>query len=183
MHPVKKTADSLHSSSKTPREQRDAASAKYKPKRVRLLLVAEAPPCTTDRYFYFEDVTEHDSLFRYVYRGLFNETPSREGKAGCLAKMRDAGVYLIDVSEEPIADGAKTRLTPEQILALVPRCKALNPDAIVLIKSNVYDLNYKPLVDAGFNVADARMPFPASGQQKKFETIFGAALKDVGFKG
>ena len=164
------------------REKRDAASAKYKPKRVRLLLVAEAPPCTTDRYFYFEDVAEHDSLFRYVYRGLFGETPTREAKADHLARMRGAGVYLIDVSEEPIADGAKVRLTTDQLAEVVPRCRALKPEAIILIKSNVYDLTHRSLADAGFKVADVRMPFPASGQQKKFETLFASALAQVGFQ-
>src|SRR4051812_48669376 len=103
---------------KSARRRRDAAAAKFKPKHVRLLLVAEAPPCTLDRYFYFEDVQQHDSLFRYVYRGLFGEAPSRDGKAACLERMRDAGVYLIDVSEDPIADGAKVRLTPDQLNAI-----------------------------------------------------------------
>ena len=165
----------------SPRQQRDAAQAKYRPARVRLLLVAEAPPCTVDRYFYFEDVREQDALFRYVYRGIFGETPTREGKADALAQLRDAGVYLIDVSEEPIADGAKVRLTPEQLGAVGPRCKALKPEAVILIKSNVYDLLYEPLASAGLTVADARMPFPASGQQKKFETTFADALNAIGF--
>ncbi len=164
------------------RNRRIAASARYKPQHVRLLLVAEAPPCTLDRYFYFEDVKVHDSLFRYVYRGLFGELPTREGKPDCLTRMREAGVYLIDVSRDPIADGAKVRLTDEQLSAMVPRCAKLKPDAVILIKSNVYDLTYGSLIKGGFNVADSRMPFPASGQQKKFETLFAEALKQVGFR-
>jgi hypothetical protein len=164
------------------RANRAAAAAKYKPAHIRLLLVAEAPPCTLDRYFYFEDVQQHDSLFRYVYRGLFDEAPSREGKAECLAKMREAGVFLIDVSEEPIADGAKVRLTSEQLAGIVPRCAELKPDAVILIKSNVHDLTHASLAGAGFNVADVRMPFPASGQQKKFETLFKEALGKVAFR-
>jgi hypothetical protein len=39
------------------REARQAAAAKYRPEKVRLLLVAEAPPGDESRYFYFEDVT------------------------------------------------------------------------------------------------------------------------------
>jgi hypothetical protein len=45
------------------RARRAEAAARYRPKAVRLLLVAEAPPSALDRYFYFEDVPEQDSLF------------------------------------------------------------------------------------------------------------------------
>ena len=168
--------------STTPRQKRDAAIAKYRPKKVELLLVAEAPPCTTDRYFYFEDVAEHDWLFRYVYKGLFGETPERNQKAPALARLQKAGVALIDVSQEPIPDGAKKRLTEDLFDALPARCKALSPKAVILIRSNVFDGAYDRLVAAGLKVADVRMPFPASGQQKKFEEAFAAALKQVGFK-
>ena len=48
------------------RRRRDRAARKYRPKQVELLLVAEAPPAALDRYFYFEDVREQDSLFRYA---------------------------------------------------------------------------------------------------------------------
>jgi hypothetical protein len=48
------------------RRAREAAAALYRPQRVRLLLVAEAPPSALNRYFYFEDVRDQDSLFRYV---------------------------------------------------------------------------------------------------------------------
>lgn len=54
----------------TPRVRRERERSKYRPKAIDLLLVAEAPPCSEDRYFYFDDVREHDWLFRYVVKGL-----------------------------------------------------------------------------------------------------------------
>lgn len=48
------------------RARRERAARQYKPTKVDLLLVAEAPPSALDRYFYFPDVREQDSLFRYV---------------------------------------------------------------------------------------------------------------------
>lgn len=36
------------------------AASKYRPTKVKVLLVAEAPPGAINRYFYFEDVKEHD---------------------------------------------------------------------------------------------------------------------------
>src|SRR5205823_6407163 len=48
------------------RARRRQAAERYRPDVVDLLLVAEAPPSAPDRFFYFEHVTTHDSLFRYV---------------------------------------------------------------------------------------------------------------------
>jgi hypothetical protein len=155
---------------------RRRVAAKYRPARVRLLLVAEAPSCHEERHFYFEDVDGQDSLFRYVYQGVFNQPLVRDKKAEQLARLRDAGVFLIETSETPIPDGAKVRLSPGAIDALPRRCLDLKPDAVVLIRSNVYDVAFDRLRQAGLNVVDARMPFPASGQQRKFAEAFAAAL-------
>ena len=75
-------------------ERRRRAAARYKPDDVDLLLVAEAPPSDPDRYFYFEDVREHDDLFRYVCRGLLHREPTRENKRELLTELRDRGVFL-----------------------------------------------------------------------------------------
>ena len=60
------------------RERRRAAAARYRPANIDLLLVAEAPPNESGRYFYFEDVRRHDDLFRYVSRVLL--VGSRRGR-------------------------------------------------------------------------------------------------------
>ncbi|MFT3784594.1 MAG: hypothetical protein QM770_00320 [Tepidisphaeraceae bacterium] len=164
------------------RQLREAAAAKYRPSHVKLLLVAEAPPCTLDRYFYFEEVKAQDSLFRYVCKGLFGVVPPRDRKTEYLSRLRESGVHLIDVCEEPIADGDRTRIRPEQVIALIDRCRKIGPDSIILIKSNVYDLTHEPLAAAGFEVANVRMPFPGSGQQGNFERAFAEALKLSGFR-
>lgn len=147
--------------------KRRAAAKKYQPKKVDLLLVAEAPPCDLDRYFYFEDVAEHDWLFRYVWEALHNEKPAREDKPRCLAALRDAGVFLIDLHEENVSGPTMAQLAPK-VTDLVDRCRALKPRHIILIKSIVHDAAYAPLKAAGLPVIDARLPFPASGQQRKF---------------
>lgn len=154
---------------------RRAAALKYQPRKVDLLLVAEAPPCDLDRYFYFEDVPEHDWLFRYVWEALYAEKPNRARKAEHLAALRDAGLFLIDLHEDNVSQPTKARLAP-QVPGLIERCRALKPRRIVLIKSIVYDVAYKPLLAAGLPVVDARMPFPASGQQGKFVAIFRTAV-------
>jgi hypothetical protein len=78
----------------TPLDRRAEAAKKYRPGRIRLMLVAEAPPVDEARYFYYEDVQEHDSLFRYVVRGILGVEPTRANKSKLLEVLKQAGVCL-----------------------------------------------------------------------------------------
>jgi len=151
---------------------RAAAAAKYKPDIVELLLVAEAPPAALERYFYFENVSDHDSLFRYVVKGIFETTPGRADKASWLARLKDKGVFLIDLMPDPVT----TLKHGSFVEGLVKRCLEINPKKIILIKAPVFDAAFHPLRKAGLPVSDVRVPFPGSGQQKKFEVAFARAL-------
>lgn len=124
---------------------RSVAALKYRPDRVRLLLIAEAPPLALDRYFYFEDVAEQDSLFRCVVHGLFGIVPARHEKREWLRRLRDAGVFLTDVSEDPRGASALANHVQE----CVERCRALAPEGIVLIKATVYDAMFGKLRRTG----------------------------------
>lgn len=93
------------------RRRRDAAAATYRPEPVELLLVAEAPPSALDRYFYFADVPDQDSLFRHVVRAVLGVEPSRTGKADQLSCLADRGVFLIDLKLEPKLEGRRSRTT------------------------------------------------------------------------
>jgi hypothetical protein len=155
------------------RKRREAAAARHRPSEVDLLLVAEAPPSALDRYFYFEDVREHDSLFRYVARMITGEEPSRSNKADLLTQLRHSGVFLIDLKQEPV-DGSPLA---SEVDGLIDRIHDLHPRAIVLIKSSVYDAAFHRLQQAGLPVIDERVPFPGSGQQRRFEETFARALQ------
>ena len=50
-----------------------AARNRYKPRQIRMLLLTEAPPCSLDRHFYFEDVKKQDSLFLEIMGVLYPE--------------------------------------------------------------------------------------------------------------
>lgn len=160
---------------------RQRAAAKYRPAKVNLLLVAEAPPCATDRYFYFENVAQHDWLFRYVYEGLTGLKPDRAAKADHLAHLRDLGVYLIDLHEENVSQPSLAVLRP-RVPGLVERSRAIKPRHIALIKSTVYDASYDALKAAGLPVIDERLPFPASGQQVKFLQGFARVVEHAGLR-
>jgi hypothetical protein len=49
-----------------------------------------------------------------------------------------------------------------------------------LIKANVFDIAFATLRAAGLPVVPVRIPFPGSGQQKRFREAFAAALESAG---
>jgi hypothetical protein len=139
--------------------------------------VAEAPPGgkpgERERYFYLEDVRKHDDLFRSVVRGVLGDEPSRVGKKELLSRLRDEGVFLIDLKRDPLDGSALRGYVPD----LLRRCKALSPRKIILIDVDVYDVAYLDMREAGLPIVDERIPFPGSGQQKRFKEAFARALK------
>ncbi|WP_272475458.1 hypothetical protein [Baekduia alba] len=147
------------------RQRRGHAAAAYRPRDVRLLLIAEAPPSDLDRYFYFEQVRDQDSLFRYVVQTVLREAPSRASKARHLARLRDRGVCLIDLKTDPKIGNERL---DEHVPDLVARAVALAPEHVITVKANVCDLCQPALRAAGLGVADVRIPFPGSGQQGRF---------------
>lgn len=160
------------------RERRAAAAKRYRPDRVRLLLVAQAPPEPADRYFYFTDVPTQDTLFRSVARTLLPRTePTRTNKAFLLAQLQEQGVFLIDLKPDPIVNSrvSLSELRPH-VPVLLDRVAELEPDRIILIKADVYDAAYPALAAAGLPVSRVRVPFPSSGRQKEFAVAFGRAL-------
>ncbi|BBX06754.1 hypothetical protein [Mycolicibacterium aichiense] len=62
--------------------------------------------------------------------------------------------------------------------ALLDRIVELDPERIILIKADVYDVAYPALAGAGLPVSKIRVPFPSSGQQEKFRVAFGRALAE-----
>lgn len=169
--PVEAPSQGLHA------RLRKEAAERYRPDPVRLLLVAESPPRALDRYFYFEDVTVQDSLFRYVVRSLLDEEPTRARKPELLGRFRDEGVFLIDLKPDPMNDRSLRHHVPD----LVSRVLDLAPRSVILIKATVYDAAFGPLRVNGLPVVDERIPFPGSGQQKRYEQAMARALDKAGF--
>jgi hypothetical protein len=146
------------------RRRRELSADRYRPDKIETLLVVEAPPSALDRSFYFEDVTAHDSLFRHVVEAVLGERPTRD-KAPYLDELRERGWFLLHMSPEPFRD--RSVLTP-LIPSLIERCRQLSASRIVVVGAPLFDLVHAPLTAAGLPVVNARIPFPGSGQQRRF---------------
>lgn len=163
--------------------------ARWKPEHVGLLLIAESAPDDDDgdlanrRFFYDETLTGKDGLFREVVRALYDNPTLVSGpnaKKPWLEKLKADGVVLIDLATVPVNEfGASDRAAAlSRNVAETTRLAAeLEPDGVVLVKQNVFDLLSGPIRSAGLPLLhDEFIPFPGSGQQKRFRERFAVAL-------
>ena len=84
----------------------EKAAARYAPSKTLVLFVAESPPASIDRYFYYPDVEQQDSLWvelmKALYGDEFRETrDERPRKRYWLARFQADGYRLIDAVKEP----------------------------------------------------------------------------------
>lgn len=164
---------------------------RWRPERVRLLLVAESAPhdngvIADRRFFYDGDLTGRDSLFREVVRTMDGNPPLKSGpgaKSPWLARLQQDGVFLIDLAPVPVNKytvGERTQVLASEIAATTQRAKSLAPAGVVLVKQNVFELLHMPFQDAGLNLLHNHfIPFPGSGQQARFREQFAAALENL----
>jgi hypothetical protein len=177
-------------------ERIEKARLKYKPDEIKCLFIAEAPPSDEDRFFYFEEVWEQDSLYIEMMNVLFDESADsekselfgelfghriptaklRKEKKQYLEKFRKKGYYLIDSIDYPIPPDISR--TKDKINYLEQRKDELAEKVKGLVKTNipivlisvpVHSAMAGTLKYYGFRVINEEpIPFPGSGQQKNF---------------
>lgn len=175
-------------------EEYKKARLKYKPDRIKVIFVAEAPPdYSKDRYFYFEKVKDKDSLFLEIMKVLypgFNAKEMRIKKGLLLSKFKDDGYYLIDSVEEPFvmpcSSNSKKKQIEEKRSFLLQRLINLlgsNPEAkVILIAVPVYNALFDFLIKNNIPVINTtKLYFPGSGGQKQFRKEL-LLLMDHGFR-
>lgn len=171
----------------------ETARKRYKPDEIKFLLVAEAPPKEgSGRFFYFENVSDKDSLFletmKVLYPNHYTVTKRvRLQKRRFLERFKSDGFYLIDSCDSPIEDPSpskKRQQIRQSLPSLRNKLRDLATDGvkIVLISATVHEVCYDLLKSEGFNVInDQLIDFPGSGGQAKFREKFGSLLMTHGW--
>jgi hypothetical protein len=169
----------------------ELARLKYKPLSINFLLVAETPPKTnSNRFFYFENVMEQDSLFietmKVLYPAMIKNIEIKElrkNKKKFLGKFQSDGFYLIDSLETPFeikySSSQKIQLIRAGQVSLLNRIKGLiNPKTkVILLSSTVYKANFEYLKQNGINVINEELiDFPGSGGQTKYREKMAKVL-------
>ena len=114
------------------------ASRSYAPSKTNLLFLAESPPASPDRYFYFPQVRRHDQLWVALMKGLYgnqfgNTASERKNKRARLTRFANDGYQLIDALKSPNQASAQRRklLIRERAddvineVSTIARCKEL----------------------------------------------------------
>jgi hypothetical protein len=165
--------------------------ARWKPDHVRMLLIAESAPddggnINNRRFFYDDDLTGKDGLFREVVRTLFDNPTLVSGlgeKRPWLEMLKAEGVFLIDLASVPVNYHSPSRrfaALQHNVEATTSLAAELHPDGIVLVKQNVFELLNQSILAAGLPLLhDQFIPFPASGQQKRFRERFARAIEKL----
>lgn len=170
--------------------QLEKARLKYKPDKVKYLLIAEAPPESIERFFYYDNVDEKDYLFLGVAQSLYPDLKNKFLASGrssvikneILLLIKAEGFYLLDLSELPLS--LLTNNLSSQLPTLISKVKKVadKQTKIILIKVNVYDITFHSLREKFENVVDIRIPFPLYHGVKSFPIKFDEALKSVGYR-
>ena len=166
--------------------------SEYLPPKIQLLLVGEAPPDASDRFFYYPNVKTNDWLFIAILKAFSGENAYQKYiefrkdndvsvlKTRYLNELKNRGIYLMDLSSFPAG-----KITPEsqkntflKSLEKLVKNGTMDKDTpILLIKKSVYECLYKVLINNEYCVLNQGViPFP-SRQQKKFNELFLKTLK------
>lgn len=184
-------------------DDREKARTRYKPATIRWLLVAEAPPFSLDRFFYYDNVRTRDRLFMETIHAIYrHENPEisipigddpydslpnteflRRRKAEFLRRFMNDGFYLIDSVDEPMPADAepseRRRRIDGGIPCLVEKLRDLKAEKsdIILISNRVYRIR-KKLREEGFAAKNTCMiDFPLGRGRKPFLRKMTAVLE------
>lgn len=138
------------------------------------------------RFFYDDNLTAKDGLFREVVRSLYDDPPLVRGpnsKTPWLERPKEDGVFLIDLATVPVNEfgtAEREAALAKNISQTVSLASGLRPHGIVMVKQNVSDLLERPIRAARLPLLHAILiPFPGSGQQKRFRERFRERFADA----
>ena len=162
------------------------ARRKYRPHRVRFLLIAESPP-SSGGFFYFGTTIGKDHLFRETMKALElwpRNEPMRKGidKGAMLRRFQSMGFYLLDTCVFPVdklRPSERRKAVLSQTGRLVNDVIEADPVHILVVKSSIFAPVSIALRDAGLwaRVLNTRpVPFPSHGNQRIYRSMLRHAL-------
>ncbi len=178
----------------------DQLRDKYRPEKIELLLLAEAPPNPPPcRFFYCEKFVRPDSLYKetmsvifYLIQGHSGARPSyitaciEQHKEIYLKCFQMNGIWLLDAVPDPLGGRNPRQAIQANIGRILGIIKNITQKQktlkCVLIKNIVYQMLAQPLQTSGVNVLNKQaLPFPSNGQQARFRKEFGELLINNGY--
>lgn len=153
---------------------------KYLPEILRIIFILESPPAS-GKYFYDETGSTTEPLYNEMMKALhYKPVDKKDG----LEYFKNQGFILVDSTYKPV-NKMKNKEREATILSdfrnLIDDLENINgkESQLFLIKANICRLLEDKLKLKGFRVLNEGIvvPFPSSGQQKRFHIEIAKILK------
>jgi len=159
--------------------RRDQAADKFRPKRIHLLLVGNAP-AEEERWFYSTSPEALDPRFAQVCEVIFENAPDGTPEV-LLKELRRRGVFYVDLKPDGPRSGES--LAP-YVGPFLINLGTLGPEKIIILEPEAYDAAFSRMSEAGLPVVDVRVPnldpeSPESFRQKLRQAIVRADLEKL----
>jgi len=163
------------------------ARRKYRPHRIRFLLIAESPP-SSGGFFYFRMTIGKDHLFRETIKALElwpRNKPMRRGvdKRSMLRHFQSMGFYLLDTCVFPVdklQPFERRKAVLSQTGRLVNDVIEANPVHILIVKSSIFNPVRNALRESGLSnrvLNTGPVSFPSHGNQRTYRSVLRRALR------
>ncbi len=140
---------------------------KFKPEKVRVLLVGESPPAE-GTFFY-----DRSLMTTYTKNAFESALDKRfQSNVEFFEHMKEIGFYLEDLSQVPIdklPSSEREAKLVEESEQFAERVALLNPEAVVIILRKIEKIVRQALAEAGSTAQVYVLPFPGNGHQTKYK--------------
>ena len=153
---------------------RERLRKRYRPERVRLLFVGEAPPAS-GRFFY----RANSGLYRAIRDTFLDAFPSL-GKDDFLESFSALGCYLVDLCGEPVdqmSRRSRERICHSGEERLARRLRQLRPKVIVTVVRSIESSVRRAEAGAKWSGVEVALPYP--GRWHHYRTVFREKLTPV----
>lgn len=140
---------------------------KYKPEKVRVLLVGESPPAEGTFYY---DASQMTTFTKKAFESALGQTFSSNAKF--FEYMKQAGFYLEDLSRVPVdklsSAEREARLVVESE-GFAKRVAQMRPEVVVIVLRKIEKIVRQALSEAESSAEVYVLPFPGNGHQSKYQ--------------
>ena len=145
---------------------RESLRRQYRPERVRILFVGEAPP-VSGRFFYRRDSGLYRAL-RVTFFAAFPALPKDE----FLEAFRDFGCYLVDLCGQPVdhlSRGKRISICCAGEARLARTIRTLRPMVIIALVRSIRASVIRAQMMAGWSGVHLELPYPGRWKHHRIE--------------
>jgi hypothetical protein len=146
----------------------------YRPTRVRVLFIGEAPPAS-GRFFY-----QADSGLYLAIRSAFAEVFSDIADSDFLESFREMGCYLVDLCGMPVdrlPRDQRVRARLEGEVGLAKMLKQLHPEIVITVLRSITSNVRRSQERAEWSGTHMELPYPGRWKHHRTEFIRELALE------